>query len=354
MHFTFIALTPVIDVDFLSYHYKFFCMQMACWWKSSADGTGRGKDSPCRPSTANPWELQIFWGTVLRACRIWTRPFVQEPCRRSKTSARSSSLALFCLGRQAGREHITAFETCTAHAGWQALELPFILIPPHKPYLSFQQQFTPGMFIAKQHNGLKLEAEKLPHALFIQGQTFNCKPASSHTRTKCHTISQDQTSANLDNTSESWISFHPTLTQILSFCTPGRKKPSAWVCTGLQCPLLKFSPKVWGPENLSHPVISHQLFGPDTSSGGSQLGCSSRAGLLGLFQSFLLRVFSCLAWDGFLVLTHLLLEQLITIGHILLFFILVVSFAFPNKYSTSTFHGGISCLCYIQHFGKTS
>lgn len=57
MHFTFIALTPVIDVDFLSYQYEFFSMQMECWWKSSADGTGRGKGSPHRPSTANPWVL---------------------------------------------------------------------------------------------------------------------------------------------------------------------------------------------------------------------------------------------------------------------------------------------------------
>lgn len=132
MHFTFIALTPVIDVDFLSYQYKFFRMQMACWWKSSAEGTWRGKDSPCRPSTANPWALQPFWGTLFRACKTWARPFVQEPCRRSKTSAMCSSLTLFWLGRQTGREHIPAFATCTAHAGWQALELPFILVPPYK------------------------------------------------------------------------------------------------------------------------------------------------------------------------------------------------------------------------------
>lgn len=167
---------------------------------------------------------------------------------------------------------------------------------------------------------------------------------SSHTGTKCHTVSQDQTSTNLDDTRECWISFHPTPKQILSSCTPVRRKPSAQdysvLCT-------------WGPENLSHPAMLHLLLGLDTSSGGSQLGCSSRVGFLSLFQSFLLWVSSCLAWNDFPVLTHLLLEQLLTIGHILLFFILTISLAFPNKYSTSAFQGGISCLCYIQYFGKT-
>lgn len=169
---------------------------------------------------------------------------------------------------------------------------------------------------------------------------------SSHTGTKCHTVSQDQTSANLDNTRECWISLQPTPKQILLLLHPCEEETK---CTGLQCPLHMFSPKVWGPENLSHPAMLHLLLGLDTSSGGSQLSCSSKVGLLSLFQSFFLWVSSCLAWDDFPVLTHLLL----TIGHILLFFILTISLAFPNKYSTSTFQGDISCLCCIQYFSKT-
>lgn len=52
MHFTFIALTPIIDAVFLSYQYKFFACEL------SADGKAelmppRGKGSPCRPGTAN-------------------------------------------------------------------------------------------------------------------------------------------------------------------------------------------------------------------------------------------------------------------------------------------------------------
>lgn len=139
----------------------------------------------------------------------------------------SSSLALFWLGRQAGRENIPAFETCTAHVGWQALELPFILIPPYKPYLCFQQQITPDMFLEsnmmdknwRQKSSLMYCSFRVKHSIakwWAATQELNV--------ILCLKIKLQLIWITLEN-----VGSHCNLLQNRSFssCTPVRRKPSA-------------------------------------------------------------------------------------------------------------------------------
>lgn len=43
MHFTFIALTPIIDVVFLSYQYNFFACKLSAEWEAELMALGEGR-----------------------------------------------------------------------------------------------------------------------------------------------------------------------------------------------------------------------------------------------------------------------------------------------------------------------
>lgn len=86
MHFTFIALTPIVDVSFLSYQYKIFAcklsaMEKQTWWHRERQGLSLQTTHSKPPRASRP--LQLLRGTALRACRTWTKPFTHASRSRA-------------------------------------------------------------------------------------------------------------------------------------------------------------------------------------------------------------------------------------------------------------------------------
>lgn len=138
-----------------------------------------------------------------------------------------------------------------------------------------------------------------------------------------------------------------------TICTPVRRNPAAWVCTGLQHPLLKSLPKARGPGTCQilqrAPAIRTRHVRQRWSAWLLFQGRASWFMPEFLALSFLSPCMRCLPCPH----PPPLLEQLLIIGRLPLSFIFTFSFAFRNKYTVSTFQGGMSCLCYFQDFGKT-
>lgn len=83
MHFTFIALTPIVDVSFLSYQYKIFAcklsaMEKQTWWHRERQGLSLQTTHSKPPRASRP--LQLLRGTALRT---WTKPFAHASWSRA-------------------------------------------------------------------------------------------------------------------------------------------------------------------------------------------------------------------------------------------------------------------------------
>lgn len=132
------------------------------------------------------------------------------------TSAMSYSPALFWHGGQANRENITAFETCTACARWQTPRLPFIPIP-------FLPKDT-SVFSNRPHQTHLLQSNMMDKSWREKSSLMCCSVRVKHSIANLQAAtqeqnviisSQDQTSANLSNIRESWISFHAAARPLL-------------------------------------------------------------------------------------------------------------------------------------------
>lgn len=98
MHFTFIALSPTIDVAFLSYQYKFFACKLSADGKAEPRALGKGRKegrvlpaapahkAPQRPACRSSPEEQRsgLAGPGANACSH----VVKELCRRSDTACK--------------------------------------------------------------------------------------------------------------------------------------------------------------------------------------------------------------------------------------------------------------------------